>query len=113
MDVINPKGNENFAQAPCENVSDFVINFITLVQTLTVIPKTFENFIWKIIKMLSVGCTTLHVVADSYREVSIKSAERNKREITPQVYVKSVSSNVPCDFQEFSKNGDNKSRLIE
>ena len=47
MDVINPKGNENFAQAPSENVSDFVIDFIALVRTLTVIPKTLENLIWK------------------------------------------------------------------
>ena len=37
MDVINPNGNENFTQAPSENVSDFVIDFIALVRTLTVI----------------------------------------------------------------------------
>ena len=47
MDVINPKGNENFTQAPSENVSDFVIDFVALVRTLTVIPKTLENLIWK------------------------------------------------------------------
>ena len=47
MDVINPKGNENSAQAPSENVSDFVVDLITLVQTLIVIPKTFEKLIWK------------------------------------------------------------------
>ena len=69
-------------------VSDFVIDFIALVRTLTVTPKTFENFIWKAIKMLPVGCTTLHVVADSYREVSIKSAEKKKKGFTPQAYVK-------------------------
>ena len=69
-------------------VSDFVIDFIALVRTLTVTPKTFENFIWKAIKMLPVGCTILHVVADSYREVSIKSAEKKKRGFTPQAYVK-------------------------
>ena len=72
MDVINPKGNENSAQAPSENNSDFVIHFIALVCTLTVIPKTFENLIWKIVKMLPIRCIALHVVADSYREVSIK-----------------------------------------
>ena len=75
MDLINPKGNGNSAQAPSENNSDFVIHFIALVRTLTVIPKTFENLIWKIIKMLPVGCIALHVVADPYREVSIKSAK--------------------------------------
>ena len=84
-DVLNPKGNENSAQAPSERVSDFIIDFITLVQTLTVIPKTFEDLIRKIIKMLPIGYTTLHIVVDSYREVSIKSAERKKREITPKV----------------------------
>ena len=113
MDVINPKGNENSTQTPSESVSDFAIDLIALVRTLTVIPKTFEILTWKIIKMLPGGCTTLHVVADSYREVSIKSAERNKRRSTSKVYVKSVSSNVQRELQEFSKNGDNKRRLIE
>ena len=113
MDVINPKGNENSTQEPRENHSNFVINFIALAQILTVITKTFENLILKIIKVLPVGCTTLHVVTDSYREVTIKSAERKNRITTPKVYVKSVSSNVSREIQEFSKNDDNKSRLIE
>ena len=44
MDVFNPMGNENFMQAPSENISDFVIDFF-LVRTLTVIPTPFENLI--------------------------------------------------------------------
>ena len=103
MGVINPNGNENFTQAPSENVSDFVIDFIALVRTLTVISKTFGNLIWKTINMWPVGCTTFHVVTDSYREVSIKSSERKKRGITPKVYVKSVCSNVSRDLQDFLK----------
>ena len=75
-------------------------------------PKTFENLIWKIIKMLPLRCTTLHVVAGSYREVFIKSRERKKGGITLKVYVKSVLSNVSPGFQVFLKNGD-KNRLIE
>ena len=113
MNVINPKENSNSTQTPSENVSDFIIDFITFVRTLTIIPKTFKNLIWKIIKMLPVKYTTLHIVADSYREVSIKFVEWEKRESTPKVYENSVSSNVPREFQEFLKNGDNKSRLIE
>ena len=67
MDVINAKRNENFAQVPSENISDFVIDFIALVRTWTVTPKAFANLIWKIINILPVGYITLHVVADSYR----------------------------------------------
>ena len=55
----------------------------------------------------------MHVVADSYREVFIKSVERKERGITPKVYVKSVLSYVPREFQEFLKSGNNKSKLIE
>ena len=78
MDVISPKGNEYSTHAFSENVSDFAFDFIALFQTLTIITKTFENLIWKIIKMLPVGCTTLHVVVDLDREVSIKWAKRKK-----------------------------------
>ena len=113
MHVINSKRNVNFAQAPSEKVSNFVINFIALLQILTVIPKIFENLIWKTIKMLPARFITLHVVADSYREVSIKSVEKKKRGITPKIYVKWVSSNVPRELQQFFQNSDNKSRLIE
>ena len=67
MDIINAKRNENFAQVPSGNISDFVIDFIALVRTWTVTPKAFANLIWKIINILPVGCITLHVVADSYR----------------------------------------------
>ena len=64
MDLINIKGNENSTQAPIENT------------------KTFKNHFQKIIKMLPFRCTTLYIVVDSYREVSIKSAERKKRGVT-------------------------------
>ena len=63
--------------------------------------------------MLPARFITLHVVADSYREVSIKPVEKKKRGITPKVYVKWVSSNVPRGLQQFFQNGVNKSRLIE
>ena len=43
MDAINPEGNENSPQAPSENVSNFVINFIALVRTLAVRPLLVES----------------------------------------------------------------------
>ena len=106
MDVTDPKGNENSAQAPSVSVSDFIIDFIALARTLTVIPKKFENLIWKIMKILPAGCTTLYDMAD------VKSPSNRRKGSKGVLLQKSVSSNVPREFQESFKNSDDKSSLI-
>ena len=106
MDVTDPKGNENSAQAPSVSVSDFIIDFIALARTLTVIPKKFENLIWKIMKILPVGCTTLYDMAD------VKSPSNRRKGSKGVLLQKSVFSNVPREFQESFKNSDDKSSLI-
>ena len=50
---------------------------------------------------------------DTYRSKSIKGPERFKRGCTDRVIVNSVVSHLPRNFNDFLKNGDNKTRLIE
>lgn len=96
-----------------ETVSDYIVDLMALVRTQTAIPKTFAEFFWKLIISIPRGYKSVHIVADSYREVSMKNAERTNRGNGSKIFVKSPVSNIPRDFQQFLKNGENKMRLID
>ena len=53
-----------------------------------------------------------NIVADTYRESSIKSAERRKRGISAEVLIGSIKSRLPRDMNKFMLN-DNKKSLIK
>ena len=53
------------------------------------------------------------IVADTYREKSIKCGEITKRGSSSKVIIGSCKSKVPRDFASFMKNGENKTRFIE
>ena len=50
--------------------------------------------------------------ADTYHEVSLKSAERSQRGKASKVIIRSAKSKIPRNFSDFLKNGENKKRLI-
>ena len=78
-------------------------------------PDTYEDFTWRCFtfKMLSKKFDRVDIVADTYREKSIKSGEITKRGSSSKVIIGSCKSKVPRDFANFLKNGENKTRLIE
>ena len=53
----------------------------------------------------------MDIVADTYRNVSIKAGERESRGRKDKVIIKSTKSKLPKDFQAFPRNGENKNRL--
>ena len=53
------------------------------------------------------------MVADSYRDMSIKSGTRNKRGMSSKIIIKSEKSKIPSNFQSFLSEGANKTQLIE
>ena len=63
-------------------------------------------------KLLPVGYKRVDLVADSYRQVSIKGATRGERGTSKKVILKSVKSKIPSDFKQFLGDGDNKNRML-
>ena len=55
----------------------------------------------------------MEIVADIYRNVSIKAKEREIRGGSDKVIIKSTISKVPKDFQAFLRNSENKNRFID
>ena len=55
----------------------------------------------------------MDIIADTYRETSLKNNERDGRGVSNKVIMYSASSRIPRKFTENLRNGDNKTRLIE
>ena len=79
---------------------------------MTQIPDTYEELTWKFLKLLPQGYERIDIVADTYHEVSLKSAERSQRGKASKVNIRSAKSKIPRNFSDFLKNGENKESLI-
>ena len=88
----------------------FVTDPIAAIRTRTNLPNTYKEFVWNFVSTLRRGL--LDIVADSYRENSIKRGERSNRGSSQNVIIASCKSSLPRDFFVFMKNGENKNRLI-
>ena len=82
------------------------------ILNLTEIPENYEDLTWKFMKALPRNYCRVDIVADTYQEISIKSAERNKRGYSEKIFIQSAKSKIPRNFNEFLKNGENKRRMI-
>ena len=91
----------------------YVVDLMALVRTITNIPGTYEELTFQLIRLLPMGYKRVDIVADTYREVSIKDPERRKRGCADKVLIQSAKSKVPRNFSEFLQNGENKTRLID
>ena len=104
----------NNAEFPQKSeVIAYVVDLMALVRTITNIPGTYEELTFQLIRLLPTGYKRVDIVADTYREVSIKDPERRKRGCTDKVLIRSAKSKVPRNFNEFLQNRENKTRLID
>ena len=62
-------------------------------------------------KLFPVGYKRVDLVANSYRQVSIKGATRGERGTSKIVILKSAKSKIPSDIKQFLGDGDNKKRI--
>ena len=66
-----------------------------------------------LVDRLPKGYRRIDIIADTYREKSLKNNERDRRGVSNKVIVRSALSKIPRNFSDFLKDGDNKTRLIE
>ena len=76
-------------------------------------PQKFEDLTTKFLQSLPKGYARYDIVADTYRESSIKSVERRKRGISAKLLIGSTKSTFPRDTNKFMLNNDNKTSLIK
>ena len=106
--ILHPRES----QLPRQAVSVVVIDMMACLRTMKQIPDTYEELTWKLLKLLPQVYERINIVADTYHEVSLKSAERSQRGKASKVIIRSAKSKIPRNFSDFLKNGKNKKRLI-
>ena len=74
-------------------------------------PHTFEELIIGFLMSISKRHIIIDIVADCYKENSIKPAEREKRGSSDCILVGSVKSRIPPDISNFFVNMGDKSQL--
>ena len=70
-----------------------------MVQT----PKNYVEITWKQLSSFLKGFQRVDLVADTYKNVSIKAGERKIRGRIDKIIIKSTKSNVPKIFKLFSE----------
>ena len=93
--------------------SALIIDLIAAIRTMAELPETYYEFTWKLLGSLPKGYKRVDLVADTYRDVSIKNGERQKRGTSSRLIISSTHSKLPRNFTNFMKNGENKTRLID
>ena len=88
----------------------YVVDLRALVRTITNIPGTYEELTLQLIRLLPTGYKCVDIVADTYREVSIKDLERRKRGCADKILIWSAKSKVPRNFSEFCRT--EKTKLV-
>ena len=62
---------------------------------------------------ISPGNKRIDIVADTYKDTSIKDPEHSKRGCSEAVIVRSGKPKIPRNFTKNLQNGENKTRFIE
>ena len=77
------------------------------------LPDIYKEFILKFLQTIPKRFCRVDILADCYRDNSIKSSERMKKEESSKIRIGSVMSRLPRDMNKFLMNNDNKNTLIK
>ena len=56
--------------------SALMVDLITAMKAMTKIPETYKQLVWKFLAALPKGFYRIDLVANMYRDISIKTCER-------------------------------------
>ena len=94
--------NYDFTKPPSDKGSvKCYIDMIAAIRSIATVPETYEDLAWSLIKMVPKNSPRVDIVADIYRNSSLKNQERNRRGMSEKVMISSSKSKIPRDFTIF------------
>ena len=113
LEIISP-GLENSEAPSVQDISTYVLDMIAQLRMCLVgVSGTFETLAKRFVKSIPTGYKRVDIVADTYRDNSIKAGERFKRGNSEKIIIGSIKSRLPYDMSKFMLNNENKSTLIQ
>ena len=109
MDVIlkktrnPPKPPKSVIAIKKQKPSALVVDLIAVIRTMTELPQKYYEFTWKFLGSLPKGYKLVDLVADTYREISTKNGERQKRP-SARLMIHSPQYKLLREFKNFLKN---------
>jgi len=104
---------ETTSPNPPQN-SVFIVDFIAQVRVLlTGANGTFEDFFNRFLGSIPGSYKRIDIVADTYRDFSIKTMERSSRGKSSKILIGSFKSRLPSDMSKFMMNNGNKNEMIQ
>ena len=106
--------NYDFKKPPPDkgSVKCYIIDTIAANRCIATVPETYEDLAWSLIKMVPKNYPPVDIIADTYRNSSLKNQEGNRREISEKVMIPSSKSKIPLDFTIFLANNENINNMI-
>ena len=113
LSYVNDLPDYSDVRIPKEQIAAYLVDLMALIRALPEVCDTYEELAQKVFDALPVGYQRIDIIADTYRENSLKNSESTKRGCSKRVLIHSSKSKVSRNFADFLKNGENKTRLIE
>ena len=96
------------------DVIAYLVDLMALIRTQNRTAATYEELALQLFMAIPPGYKRIDIVADTYRDASIKDPGRSKRGCSEAIIVRSGGkSKIPQNFIKFLKNDENKTRIIE
>ena len=94
-------------------MSAYVLDMMAQIRScINNVPETLEQFIEIFLSSIPKNFWSVDLVADTYRDISIKSEERENWNLSA-IIIGSVESKIPKDVRKFLSNNEKKSQLIQ
>ena len=93
--------------------STYIVDLMAAIRSFSPIPETYEDLFNNLLATFPKKYKRVDIVADTYKQVSIKDGERDKRGSSDMIMVKSSKTRIASNFNNFLKNGENKTRMID
>ena len=98
-------------KSPPKQNAAFLVDLMALIQTVSSV--TYAELVKTLVSHLTKGYRNVVIIADNWRDNSLKNNKRDSRGVSKKVIIRSASSRILRNLTEFLKIGDNKTRLIE
>ena len=113
VECIIPDNNIWNREIIDKHMSTYVLDMMAQIRScINNVPETPEQFIEMFLSSIPKNFRSVDLVADTYRDVSIKSEERENWNL-PAIIIDSIESKIPKDVRKFLSNNEKKSQLIQ
>lgn len=91
----------------------YILDLAAIIRSIVRTPDTFRELALKIVRGIPSQYSVIYIACDSYKDQSIKNAERVLRGHEDKFVIRTPDIRIPAAFKRFLSNGENKERMFE